>query len=1055
MRETERTQMQAEWNATETPFPQLCVHQLFEEQVTRTPDATALIQDEQTLTYATLNRRANEVAQQLLARGCQPDDLIAICIERSAELFVGLLAILKAGGAYVPLDTSYPAERIDYMLRDSGAKILLTTSEMVGQLEPKILARQDCQLICLDRNVEFFANGSVSHQADPLGESPHHKVTPHNLAYCIYTSGSSGNPKGVLMEHRSLVNMLWWHHETRAPVQGVRTLQFCAVSFDFSFHEIFSTLCLGGTLVLLPKAIRQNPFALARFISQQAIEKLFLPVTALLQLAEAVDGNRHVPTALREVITTGEQMHITPAVANFFLRTDAILHNHYGATEFQDATTHTVDGDPKGWPPLVPVGRPLHNVQVYLLDDAQHPVRIGKEGEFCIGGVGVARGYHNRPDLTDEKFIPNPFTEGRLYRTGDLARYRPDGTIEHLGRMDHQVKIRGFRVELGEIEAVLARHGAVRECAVVAHEIAGDMQLVGYVLPNDRAGVTFDEVEPSLRQHLEETLPEHMVPARIIRLNVMPLTPSGKLDRRALPAPKRTRPALATPLVRPRTQTEQRLAEIWGRYLALESVGIHDNFFELGGTSLLLTQAHKSLRDTFELNLSAISLFQYPTIQTLGQYIDGLNGDQSDRTARTTNHVQHRSIGRPLEGFATQSAVQTSPSTTVGMSKANHRHSLMQQQRIQRNLVRQQYLSQSRQSATVIKRSNRAKSNQIELFPSVGEYPVYDAYLYNLMTNDTYRNRAYQAAINRVIKGKTVVDIGTGEDAILSIFAVEGGAQKVYALERSRRAYELAVARIQELGLAGKIHVIHGEATEIELPELVDVCLSEVIGNIGGSEGAAVILNDARKFLKPDGVMIPQRCVTPIAAVTLPDTIRNQPNLGDYAKHYAEKVFESVGYPFDVRLCMDNFPRSHFLSETAIFEDLDFRQWTNSQGSIPLRLTIETAGRLDGFLLWVNLYVSESEMVDSFAYKCNWAPTYFHLFEEGVAVAEGDIIEANCHYAPSDNQINPDYRIEGQVIRQGAPPIAFDYWSYYQKPQFKQTPFYQRLFDGLLDRSTR
>ncbi|MEM7130012.1 MAG: amino acid adenylation domain-containing protein [Chloroflexota bacterium] len=619
MTTTEHQQVLAKWNSTQADFPDLCVHQLFEAQVEKTPNAIALLVDTEALTYSELNQRANRVAHQLLAFGSQPDDLIAISIERSTELFIGLLGILKAGCAYIPLDTSYPAERIDYMLRDSGANVLLTKSDIATQVDSSVTVLQVNELGCAGKE------GKFSEKSGPLnGDTDHPNpdvaVTPRHLAYCIYTSGSTGNPKGALMEHRALCNMLWWHKQTRASTQGVKTLQFCAVSFDFSFHEIFSTLCLGGALVLVPEEVRQNPFALAEFISQQAIEKLFLPVTALLQLAEAIESSSNIPTALREVITTGEQMRITPAVANLFRQTGAMLHNHYGATEFQDATTHTLQGDPGTWPLLVPVGRPIHNVQIYILDEEQQPVPIGEEGEFCIGGVGVSQGYHNRPLLTDEKFILNPFGTGRLYRTGDLARQQPDGTIEHLGRMDHQVKIRGFRVELGEIEAVLARHEAVRESAVTAREIAGDTQLVGYVTLAQKIQET--ELDATLRLYLEEILPEHMVPTRFVTVGAMPLTPSGKLDRRALPAPAQTRPPLSTPLVSPKTATEQQLGEIWQTHLRLDSVGIHDNFFELGGTSLLLTQAHKSLRDALDINLSAVSLFQYPTIQTLARYID-------------------------------------------------------------------------------------------------------------------------------------------------------------------------------------------------------------------------------------------------------------------------------------------------------------------------------------------------------------------------------------------------------------------------------------------------
>jgi amino acid adenylation domain-containing protein len=647
----ERQQQLVDWNATQADFPALCVHQLFEQQVIATPHAIALIDGDQQLTYQALNGRANQLAHRLQTLGVQPDDLVGLCIERSIDLFVSLLGIFKAGGAYVPLDAGYPPERIAYMLQDSGARVLLTTTTQWQQLTLPATAAADCQIVCLDE-----ANNTPGQAAL---DNPISLVQPHNLAYCIYTSGSTGNPKGALMEHRSLVNMLWWHRQTRPPVQGVKTLQFCAVSFDFSFHEIFATLCLGGTLVLVTEEIRRNGVALAEFIRDQAIEKLFLPVTALVQLAEAAQDGP-LPTRLREVITTGELLQITPAIANLFRHTGAMLHNHYGATEFQDATTLTLQGDPADWPSLVPVGRPLHNVQVYILDEQGEPVTVGEAGEFCIGGVGVARGYLNRPDLNEQKFVPNPFASGLLYKTGDLARYQRDGMIEHLGRIDQQVKIRGFRVELGEVEAALRQHPAVRECAVVAREdAAGAQQLVGYLVPAiaDKDEPT-DQLDHTLWVYLQAHLPEYMVPTRFVQVETMPLTPSGKLDRRALPAPVWTRPALATALVNPSSAPEARLAQIWRKLLGLEHVGIHDNFFELGGTSLLLTQLHKAVVAAFAVKLAAVALFQYPTIHTLAQHLAELSNGlpKNGQTSNSSRPHQAARRQRAQPGTSTQAA---------------------------------------------------------------------------------------------------------------------------------------------------------------------------------------------------------------------------------------------------------------------------------------------------------------------------------------------------------------------------------------------------------------
>ena len=359
----------------------------------------------------------------------------------------------------------------------------------------------------------------------------------------------------------------------------------------------------GGPLVLVDEEVRRDPFALATFIQENKIEKLFLPVTALGQLAQVVDDET-VPFALKEVITTGELLQITPAIVKFFRQTGAQLHNHYGATEFQDATTFTLSGEPADWPTLAPIGRPISNVKVYLLDDRREPVPIGETGELYIGGAGVARGYLHRPELTEERFIPDPFGEGRLYRTGDLARYRVDGTLEHLGRADDQVKIRGIRIEPGEIEAALCKHPSVREGIVMAQDIMGHKRLVAYVVLREEEEEARDGWEMRLRRHLAGHLPDCMLPEAFVALSQMPLTPSGKIDRRGLPAPKKLQRILDSPLARPRSETERLLADVWQEVLQLEAVGVHDNFFDVGGTSLHLIQVHTKLLERLGVRFS-------------------------------------------------------------------------------------------------------------------------------------------------------------------------------------------------------------------------------------------------------------------------------------------------------------------------------------------------------------------------------------------------------------------------------------------------------------------
>ena len=619
--EEEHHQLLVEWNNTKTQYAKTCIHKLVENQVEQTPDSVAVVWEYQQLTYGELNRRANKIAHYLQKLGVKPEGLVGICLERSLLLMIAILGVLKAGGAYVPLDPAYPKERLAYMKADANIQVLLTTETLLDA------SSEIAQIVCLDRDW-----GIISQESD---SNPVSQVEPHHLAYIIYTSGSTGLPKGVMMEHLALSNLIGWYLKNRI-VRAI-TLQFAPVSFDISFNDIFSTWCAGGTLVLISEDVRRNPEALLNFILERKIEKIYLPFVALQQLAEVID-DRTVPTSLREITITGEQLQITPAIANFFRRTGCTLHNHYGATEFQDATTFTLTGDANSWPTLPPIGRPINNIQTYILDEFYQPVPIGVPGELYIGGDGIARGYINRLDLTKEKFIPNPFGAGRLYKTGDLARYLRDGNIEHLGRADRQVKIRGFRIELGEIEGLLAKHPTVRESAVIATEdVPGNKRLIAYVVPVQEQVTS--QLELTLRSYLKENLPDYMVPAVIVMLDEMPLTPSGKLDRRALPAPDKSRPELSGALVMPQSDTEKLIAQVWIEVLQLEEVGIHDNFFELGGNSLLLIQVHKKLIASFGAGLPTVALFQYPTIYALAQHL-------SQTQAEKPTVKRHKSSGR-------------------------------------------------------------------------------------------------------------------------------------------------------------------------------------------------------------------------------------------------------------------------------------------------------------------------------------------------------------------------------------------------------------------------
>jgi amino acid adenylation domain-containing protein len=629
----ESQQLLHDWNATQTDYPQdQCIAQLVEAQVLRTHEAVAAIYDREELTYQELNRRANQLAHYLRAKGVGPEDRVGLCVERSLDMVVAMLAILKADGAYVPLDPSFPKERLAVMLGDAQPVMLLTQKGLVERLPANTPP-----ILCLDAESNLWTTLPQ--------ENPVPRATPANLAYVLYTSGSTGTPKGVAMSHRSLVNLLTWQLQDWAVPGAARTLQFASMCFDVSFQEIFSTWCSGGTLVIVPEEIRRDPAGLAALMQQQAIRRAYLPPVVLQHLAEALENRPHLALMLREIITAGEQLQITPPVASFLgSLPGCYLQNHYGPTEAHVVTACTLEGAPQDWPVLPPIGRPIFNAQIYVLDSSGQPVPAGVPGELHIGGVCLARGYLNRPDLTAEKFVPDPFNKelgARLYRTGDLARWRADGQLEYLGRIDHQVKIRGFRIELGEVETVIGQHPAVREAVVLAREDRpGNKRLVAYIVANSPQPPLVSELRGSIRQKL----PEYMVPLDYVFLKQLPLSPNGKVDRRALPAGQPSHTSVNGVLA-PRNGFEQQLVTIWEKVLGLKSVGIRDNFFEVGGHSLLAVRLFAEIEKTFGQKLPLVALFQSPTIEQLAQLL-------RDHTRRnqwpTVIPVQPHGTKRPI-----------------------------------------------------------------------------------------------------------------------------------------------------------------------------------------------------------------------------------------------------------------------------------------------------------------------------------------------------------------------------------------------------------------------
>ena len=868
--DTERHQMLVEWNkikiierdkTTTDDAPEMCVHQIFEQQVTLTPNARAVVFHHKgtsqengdapadgavsasysaSLSYHELNARANQLAHYLQSIGVAPDTLVCLCLERSIDIVVGILAILKAGGAYLPLDPTYPAERLAFMVDDAAPLVILTASRS-NLLSSLPHASHGAQVISLDAESDppsqsFLPSRTQDQDKRWTGAShatanPSNSVTTDNLAYVIYTSGSTGKPKGVLVTHRGIPNLAQTQIRAFGVTSESRVLQFASPNFDASVSELMMALCVGAELHLAPRHSLLPGPGFVRLLEEQAITHVTLPPSLLARLPEAA-----LP-ALEGLIVAGEAC--PPNLVAKWARGRRVF-NAYGPTEATVCATiaEIKHSDTIGMK-SVPIGRPIDNVQVYILDVHGQPVPVGTPGELYIGGIGLAKGYLNRPQLTAEKFIANPLLNESdnesdltahapvLYKTGDSVRWRPDGQIEFLGRIDNQVKVRGFRIELDEIRAVVNQHAALQDSAVIVRENeGGEKYITAYVVP------------------------------------------------------------------------------------------------------------------------------------------------------------------RPQETVA----------------------------------------------------------SGIELWPSVTGFDVLDDLMYYAMTHDEKRLNSYKVALRQAVPGKTVLEIGTGKDAIVAIFCAQVGAKKVYAIDIDEKVCRAAQARIEALGLTDTIEVIHGDATQITLPEQVDVCVSEIIGSIGGSEGAIPILNSAHRFLKPDGVMIPTRSVSKIVAVTLPDEVRLNPTFSQQAAHYTQKIFEQVGYPFDLRLCIRQFPLENRLSSEDIFENLEFSQWINPEECHHIQLTIEKDGWLDGFLVWLNLHTSENEVMNVLEGDYSLLPVYLPTFEPRVAVSQGDLIHAQCIRTLAENQLNPDYVLKGRLVKTDGSEIEFGHESYHYRKRYKQTPFYQRLF---------
>jgi amino acid adenylation domain-containing protein len=597
-------------NNTSCDLPkQNSVKEFFESLTAGYSSETALEFGKQSMSYRELNERANQLANYLVSLGVNEDSFVGISVERSFEMIISLLAIFKAGAAYLPLDKLYPAERIEYMISDSDVKFIITKRSDSGLLPPT-----DARIIYVDDEATEINKQSI--------ESPAVMPAPESAAYMIYTSGSTGKPKGVIMHNAALVNLLNWQINGQKFDKGLITLQFTTLSFDVAFQEIFSTLLSGGKLIILSESERKDLSQVLNILSERKVQRLYLPFIALQEIAELHSSARDKQLYLKEVMTAGEQLQNTSAIRSMFkdLKT-AFFTNQYGPTEAHVVTSYTLTGNPDEWLYNAPIGKPVFNTKIYILNSEMKPVPPGVSGELYIGGVQVARGYHNKKELTDEKFIKDIFAKNesdRIYKTGDIARYMSDGNIEFLGRADNQIKYRGYRIELGEIESVLNEFNKVSTSAVVIRDASnGEKRLAAYMVLKHGEECNASE----LKNKLSESLPDFMLPADYVFLKEMPLLPSGKVDLRSLPEPERNVSASASGYIEPNSELELQLVRIWEKVLGVKQIGITDNFFELGGHSLLALRLFGYIEKLTGKKLAISTLFSHPTIKQLAEIL--------------------------------------------------------------------------------------------------------------------------------------------------------------------------------------------------------------------------------------------------------------------------------------------------------------------------------------------------------------------------------------------------------------------------------------------------
>ncbi|WP_437978269.1 amino acid adenylation domain-containing protein [Sorangium sp. So ce295] len=799
-------------SAVEPPFG--AVHQLFGDRARLRPDVIAVVGEDGHLSYRALAARSSRLARALVQAGAGPEDVVAIFASYTTSLAVSTLGVLQAGAAFTLLDPRLPADRLELLLRDSGAAFLVIPP---GTSPPRFGGR----VLALDDR--------LGADAPPLAGTD---VDPAQLAYLIYSSGSTGSPKATMVEHGAFSSFTRWAAGEYGHREGVRCLLGTSVAYDGTILQLFPPLAAGGTVLVVDPRFRLEIPRYVAYLRDQQIQCVDEVPSLLRELCAYLAGSGEAPLADLATLSVGGEaisIELVRECRRLIARTGIILNGYSPSETSPIVLTHRFDGARDDEVSLL--GAPRPNARVLVLDADDEIVPPGVAGEIHIAGAPVSRGYRNQPGLTACRFVPSVWDDGgRMYRSGDRGRWAEGGAIEFFGRADRQVKVRGHRVELDEVEARLR---ALPEVAAAAVTLACEAPFAGQIV------------------------------------------------------------------------------------------------------------AHVALR------------------------------------------------GAP-----------------------------------------------------------KAKEPPAELWPSLGEYLVYDELVYQAMTNDVERNRRYAAAIRRHVPGKVVVDVGTGKDAVLALMCVEAGARRVYAIETLDAAYRAARDLVASLGFGDRIHVIHGDSREVTLPEPADVCVSELLGGIGGCEGAAALLDDARRLLRPGAAMIPERCTTFIAAARLPDDLHEEPRFGALARPYVEAIFRRVGRRFDVPVGVRGYPPSLVASTPAVFEDLDFRGPIGASYERSIDMTVTEDGRIDGFVLWLSVATMEGEALDTLHHQHCWMPTFFPAFYPGVRVKAGDRITAVCSGRTAADGLLRDYQLRGQLLRRREAPVEFHHACQPYESAYRGSPFYERLFDS-------